>query len=262
MNAATKEKSWSLKDFVIYCPTEAGLDKVIAEARLSGIDDRRRSATYPIFDACLSSRMRALAAIGIGCDQHPGGAPGVGPAKMLKQIEAIAAADNGSAEGKAGRLEKAIADWLDAESGSAPGIHATLADSLMFEPANEAGAERSYVFGAAPTSLEGYLSEMAADGTTIVNNLETATCPGPCHGNPHKFLIGEGKEQYCGPCYASSAVVPGGCGGVNTDISITSMKAALTQKGVEGVAGIDDPDVIEDLYAEHVESDKPESIWQ
>ena len=36
------------------------------------------------------------------------------------------------------------------------------------------------------------------------------------------------------------------------------MKAALTQKGVEGVAGIDDPDVIEDLYAEHVESDKPD----
>mmetsp|Transcript_12290 Transcript_12290/g.35170 ORF Transcript_12290/g.35170 Transcript_12290/m.35170 type:complete len:1472 (+) Transcript_12290:520-4935(+) len=283
VNTATKEKTWSLKDFVVYSPTAVGLDEVITEAQLSATASRRKAATYPIFDACSSPRMQALVAIGIGCDQHPGGALGVGPAKMLKQIQALKAADVGSAEGKAGRVEEAIATWLDAESDSGTGVHATLADSLLFEPANEAGSELSYIGGTAPASLESYLSEMAADDTTITSNLETATCPGPCHGNSHKFLVAEGKERYCcsscsakvcrfcfgallsegegeaiysGPCYSSNAIMPGG--GISADISIHDMKSALTRKGVEGIAGIDDPDVIEDLYAEHIESNKPD----
>ena len=276
-NRRTKQKSVKLSNFTIYCPTASSLDDTLKEAKVTIAPS---AAKYPLFDHCFSIRLRALAAIAIGCDQYPGGVPKAGPAKVMGKIQALKRGKDLQDDAAKRQVEAALASWMASEAGISVEAINTFADALTYEPGNVEGEDISHIHHA-PSSLDSYLKEMAGDGTEVSEGLELALCPGSCcdGSSVHRFVVGETKDaltcsscaskvcrfctmelesigedtvQLCLPCAESNAVLPGG---INTNLTIAEMRRELAAASVQCNADTD-PDVVENLYAEHVESER------
>ena len=238
------------------------------------LKSRLTEAKFPIFDECESRRISSLAAVTIRCDQHPGGVKGVGAAVIVNKLRSFKAKGREIKE-----QEKEMVRWMSDKSGIGESILNTLTDTLMFEPSNIEGLPFSYI-SESPVSLDRYLAKMALPEMEVVGGHEMATCPGIGIGGEHKFLVGESsmsiqcsryeklvcqfchaivkqkdetEKTYCLPCYSDTVLLPGG--GIVANKTTAEIREMLLEKGVQCQADVD-PNIIEDLYIEHILEDK------
>jgi hypothetical protein len=162
------------------------------EEDVGGTETKIKRAPIAVFEG-RSPEMRALIAVGIGCDAHPGGVPGIGP----KAMDDIVLKNDNSVE----RVRQCLAEHGKMDEK----VIDAFVKALIYEPANlttDFEGEYTYLFGA-PTELPLYLSEFVSPSNRngiIVDGPSLTECKGYGAG-PHQFLSGEGISV-CRDCSA------------------------------------------------------------
>ena len=118
----------------------------------------------PVFDGMTDPRLRALVAVGLGCDTWPGGVPNLGPAKMMKLLQRLPEID------RVQRLVEALVAWPKSPVRD-PRVLICFADAFMYEK-----TKLGYYANGSPEKLDKYLIEFANEGTLIVADLEIFEC--------------------------------------------------------------------------------------
>ena len=101
-----------------------------------------------------------LGAVAIGCDQHPGGVPKAGPAKVMGQIQSLKRGRDLRDGAAKKQVEAALASWMALEAGMPVEAINAFADAIMYKPGHVEGEFVSHIHHA-PSSLDSYLKEMA-----------------------------------------------------------------------------------------------------
>jgi hypothetical protein len=227
--------------------------------------------TYPLVERFPDDPLlRALVAVGTGCDTLPKGVPGCGPAKILKSLEA-AKSDGVVTD------EECLLQLYEKESGLDRSLLLAFANAMLYEPANLASDsvnDEPKFIHQIPASLPVYLEEFAQGSTTPIHidpTVGKVECCGPCRV-PHWFATGEdfktcagcqknvcwlcqaslkyveNEEQYTGtyciPCLGEAVL-----GGSPATVlpRVEEMRAALLKENVHDVADLDITEV-EELY--------------
>jgi hypothetical protein len=224
--------------------------------------------TYPLMERFPDDPLlRALVAVGTGCDTLPKGVPGCGPAKILKTLDA--AKSDGLTD------EECLLQLYEKESGLNRSLLLAFANAMLYEPANLASDsvhdEPKFIHGV-PASLPVYLEEFAQGSTTPIHIdplIGKVECCGPCRV-PHWFATGEVfktcagcQKNVCWICQASLKYVENGeqftgtycipclgeavLGGSQATVlpRVEEMRAALLKENVHDVADLDITEVEE-----------------
>jgi hypothetical protein len=134
----------------------------------------------PVFDDVNDPQLRALVAVGLGCDTWPGGILNLGPSKMIKLLQTLNLSNLGPDTDRGQELvEEALVAWPKSPVKD-PRVLLCFADAFMYEK-----TKLSYTSGR-PENVDKYLEEFADEGTSsIVTDLEILECAGirldDCH---------------------------------------------------------------------------------
>lgn len=230
--------SFKRKGFELTCPSREALQTALD---ILGSETKAKlvPASHPIFEGLKDDRLRALMMIIIGCDVFPSGRKGVGVPTLTTRIQLVNTTFHlglQSQDDAITFLHQQLMEYMKLEfkyMSAGDDLHAeqvvnTLIDALVYEPVNEAGAERCYIGGTPLEKLYKYCEEFAAANTTIEDGPIVMTCKG-VGGKEHPFLaadshgicakcnntvckyckdtIGMEPSCYCLLCYATESLV-------------------------------------------------------
>ena len=138
---------------------------------------------FPLFDGVHDPKVRALIAIGLGCDAFPGGVPGLGPSSLHNLLEGC------ETEGAGIHHEQLAMKLCVQKRAVVKDARAILciANSLMYEKTN---SEVGYMYDV-PQAIELYNKAFAAPMTQVIDGPAFLECKG-CSGQAHSFLEAEG----------------------------------------------------------------------
>ena len=204
-------KKGEFHNATIFSGFEGTIDEVLIHSPAGGAT--KAGAKYPLWDKQDDPKIRAIVAVGVGCDVFDGGVHGVGPSQMAKILEKTKNSYDElmdelvAAHIKTARIKKFANSNASVEPEEVKSMLECFAEAFLNEPISTNQNEIKYLYGE-PVEFPKYIEAFALGSwCKMIDGPPIAICHGPGSGQ-HRLLAYEGlatctvcqKVEMCKSC--------------------------------------------------------------